>query len=167
ALALSLFATALIAAPVQSKTAYSKKTVAKSGSHSVGARSAHAHTKSRRHPAPAPSYQLHPDVQRYTQIQQALADRGYFKGAVDGQWNDDSVDALKRFQTDQKLEGDGKISALTLTGLGLGPKHDGSTAATVPLSATNSSSETPDPLAASPPPEIPAETPPPITSDPN
>jgi Putative peptidoglycan binding domain len=73
--------------------------------------------------APAPSYQLHPDPERYQQIQQALADKGYFKGQVNGQWGDDSVDALTRFQTDQKLDGDGHLNALTLIGLGLGPKH--------------------------------------------
>jgi Putative peptidoglycan binding domain len=79
------------------------------------------------------SYQAHPDPERYAEIQKALADRGYFHGAANGEWKDDSVDALKRFQADQKLPDDGKISALTLTGLGLGPHHDGSTAATVPL----------------------------------
>lgn len=82
---------------------------------------------------PPPSYQLHPDPERYQQIQQALADRGYFKGEANGTWGDDSVDALRRFQTDQKLPDDGKITALSLTGLGLGPRHDGSTATTVPL----------------------------------
>jgi hypothetical protein len=81
-----------------------------------------------------PSYQLHPDPERYAEIQRALTDRGYFHGETNGEWKDDSVDALKRFQADQKLPDDGKISALTLTGLGLGPHHDGSTAATVPLS---------------------------------
>lgn len=80
-----------------------------------------------------PSYQQHPDPERYTEIQKALADRGYFHGTPNGEWKDDSADALKRFQADQKLPDDGKISALTLTGLGLGPHHDGSTAATVPL----------------------------------
>lgn len=70
------------------------------------------------------SYQAHPDAARYQQIQQALADRGYFKGQINGQWGDDSVDALKRFQADQKLDSDGKINSLTLIGLGLGPKHD-------------------------------------------
>lgn len=75
--------------------------------------------------APAPTYQLHPDPERYQQIQQALADRGYFKGQVNGQWGDDSIDALTRFQTDQKLDNDGHLSALTLAALGLGPKHDG------------------------------------------
>jgi peptidoglycan hydrolase-like protein with peptidoglycan-binding domain len=67
---------------------------------------------------------LHPDTERYQQIQQALADKGYFKGEVNGQWGDDSIDALKRFQMDQKLDDDGHLSALTLIGLGLGPKHD-------------------------------------------
>ncbi|MBV9759277.1 MAG: peptidoglycan-binding protein [Acidobacteriaceae bacterium] len=76
-----------------------------------------------RRSAPRPSYQVHPDPERYQQIQQALTDRGYFHGQVNGEWGDDSVDALKRFQADQKLENDGKINALTLTGLGLGPKH--------------------------------------------
>jgi hypothetical protein len=78
---------------------------------------------------PAPSYQLHPDPARYQEIQKALADKGYFKGEPNGQWNGDSVDALKRFQTDQNLPSpDGKINALTLSGLGLGPKHEGSSA---------------------------------------
>ena len=73
-----------------------------------------------------PSYQTHPDEDRYRQIQQALADRGYFKGEVDGQWGQDSVDALQKFQLDNKLPDiytDGKINALSLIGLGLGPKH--------------------------------------------
>jgi hypothetical protein len=73
----------------------------------------------------APSYQLRPDAERYQQIQQALADKGYFKGEVNGQWGDDSVDALKRFQADQKLDNDGHLNSLTLIGLGLGPKHGG------------------------------------------
>ena len=81
-----------------------------------------------KHGPPPPSYQLHPDPERYQQIQQALADRGYFKGQANGEWGDDSVDALKRFQADQKLDPDGKINALSLIGLGLGPKHDGSSA---------------------------------------
>lgn len=73
-----------------------------------------------------PSYQLHPDPERYREIQRALADRGYFKGEVNGRWGDDSTDALKRFQADQKLPDDGKINSLSLIGLGLSPKHDGS-----------------------------------------
>jgi hypothetical protein len=69
--------------------------------------------------------QQHPDPDRYREIQKALQDRGYFKGEPNGEWKDDSTDALKRFQTAQNLPSDGKISALTLIDLGLGPKHDG------------------------------------------
>lgn len=89
-------------------------------------------TRRGRRSAPAPSYQVHPDPERYQAIQQALADRGYFKGEVNGTWGADSVDALQRFQADQKLDNDGKINALTLIGLGLGPKHDGSLASSKP-----------------------------------
>jgi hypothetical protein len=71
----------------------------------------------------------HPDADRLREIQQAMADKGYFKGEVNGVWTADSVDALKRFQSEQKLMPDGKINALSLIGLGLGPKHDGSVAA--------------------------------------
>jgi peptidoglycan hydrolase-like protein with peptidoglycan-binding domain len=97
-----------------------------------------------KHGPPPPSYQLHPDPERYQQIQQALADRGYFKGQVNGQWGDDSVDALKRFQIEQKLDPDGKISALSLIGLGLGPKHDGSSASRTELSPISPISPAPD-----------------------
>jgi peptidoglycan hydrolase-like protein with peptidoglycan-binding domain len=83
----------------------------------------------KRKPA-GPAYQTHPTPGRYKEIQQALAEKGYFKGTVDGTWGDDSVDALKRFQTDHQLENDGKISSLSLIQLGLGPKHDGSTVTT-------------------------------------
>ena len=71
----------------------------------------------------AASYQSHPDPERYQEIQKALADKGYFKGEQNGTWGADSGDALKRFQADQKLTDDGKITAPTLSGLGLGPKH--------------------------------------------
>lgn len=71
-----------------------------------------------------PSYQVHPDAARYKEIQQALAEKGYFKGEVNGLWGDDSAGAMKQFQADQKLPDDGKISAPALIGLGLGPKHE-------------------------------------------
>jgi Putative peptidoglycan binding domain len=76
--------------------------------------------------AAGPAVQNHPDSARYQQIQQALSDEGYFKGDVNGAWGADSQDALLRFQADKKLDADGKITALTLENLGLGPKHDGS-----------------------------------------
>jgi peptidoglycan hydrolase-like protein with peptidoglycan-binding domain len=65
-----------------------------------------------------------PSVERYKEIQQALADKGYFKSEPDGTWGSASIDALKRFQHDQKLAEDGKIGSLSLIALGLGPKRE-------------------------------------------
>lgn len=64
-----------------------------------------------------------PTPERYREIQQALADKGYFQGTVDGNWNAASVDALKRFQKDQDLTDTGKLDAKSLIALGLGPKR--------------------------------------------
>ncbi len=66
-----------------------------------------------------------PSPERYQQIQQALVEKGYYKGEPNGQWNADSVDALKRFQSDQSLTSDGKLNSLSLIALGLGPKRMG------------------------------------------
>ena len=69
------------------------------------------------------SVQQQPTPERYKEIQKALADKGYFGGDVDGNWGPSSVDALKRFQHDQNLNEDGKLGALSVIALGLGPKH--------------------------------------------
>jgi peptidoglycan hydrolase-like protein with peptidoglycan-binding domain len=67
------------------------------------------------------SSQQQPTPERYQEIQQALAARGYFEGPADGQWGSASVEALKRFQREQSLTDDGKIGSLSLIALGLGP----------------------------------------------
>ena len=64
-----------------------------------------------------------PTPERYREIQQRLADKGYFHGSVDGNWGSDSVDALKRFQKEQGLDPDGKLGSLSLIAMGLGPKR--------------------------------------------
>ena len=69
------------------------------------------------------STQREPTPERYKEIQQALAERGYFRGEPDGGWGAESVDALKRFQREQNLTEDGKLGSLTLIALGLGPKR--------------------------------------------
>lgn len=143
AIGVVLFATALLALdptpPAKAKRAKTTQVKPAGSAKAALGKSSSRNAARRRYAkrAPAPSYQTHPDPERYQQIQQALTDRGYFKGEVNGQWGDDSVDALKRFQADQKLDNDGKINSLTLIGLGLGPKHEGSTAASsVPPSTT-------------------------------
>jgi hypothetical protein len=93
------------------KQASSKKTSGKRTSAKTAASSYRRSTQ--REPAP----------ERYKEIQQSLADKGYFAGPVNGTWNSDSVEALKRFQRDQNIGDDGKLGPLSLIALGLGPKR--------------------------------------------
>jgi peptidoglycan hydrolase-like protein with peptidoglycan-binding domain len=120
---------------VAAKSNGAKSTAAKSITAKSTTRSASANTRPAANKGPAAksaakpvaaSYrapQQQPTPDRYQEIQQALADRGYFGGPVDGNWGPTSVDALKRFQHDQSLLEDGKVGALSLIALGLGPKR--------------------------------------------
>lgn len=85
------------------------------------------------------STQQQPTQDRYREIQQALGEKGYFAGEPDGNWGAESVDALKRFQRDQNLTDDGKIGALSLIALGLGPKRNGSAESGVETAAPEKS----------------------------
>jgi peptidoglycan hydrolase-like protein with peptidoglycan-binding domain len=122
--ALFLTANVLFAYTPASSKAHAKKTASYKKSATKHSSSRSRRTTARRG-APRPSYQTHPTADRYKEIQQALADKGYYKGQVDGNWGDDSVEALKKFQTDHHLDNEGKITSLSLIQLGLGPKHDG------------------------------------------
>ncbi|HEX3876204.1 MAG TPA: peptidoglycan-binding domain-containing protein [Bryobacteraceae bacterium] len=69
--------------------------------------------------------QLAPTSDRYREIQQALAAKGYLQAEqATGAWDNDSIEALKRFQAEQNLDATGKINSLSLIALGLGPRHD-------------------------------------------
>jgi murein L,D-transpeptidase YcbB/YkuD len=65
-----------------------------------------------------------PTAERYREIQQALTDKGYGAGPVDGDWGPEWIDALKRFQANQNLSSDGRLGSLSLIALGLGPKRE-------------------------------------------
>jgi hypothetical protein len=113
------------------KTASAKNGTAKGASNTSATTSGKTTAKNKKQPVAARSWvQTQPSPGRYKEIQQALADKGYFRGTPDGNWGPDSVDALKRFQKDQSLEEDGKLGSLSLIALGLGPKR-GTQAATV------------------------------------
>ena len=114
---------------VQSKAVASKQVPSKTVAAKVPAR----YTAVRR-PTPRYYYQTQPTPERYKEIQQALAERGYFNGSPDGTWGASSTDALKRFQHDQNLAEEGKIDALSLTALGLGPRRT-ATASVTPQQA--------------------------------
>jgi len=69
--------------------------------------------------------QLAPTPDRYKEIQNALAAKGYLKPEeATGTWGPSSGEALKRFQADQNLDASGKLTAMSLIALGLGPKHE-------------------------------------------
>lgn len=116
-----------------SKTVASKGTPAKGSTAQAGSKSgsgkaggsktANSKSKAGQKQAPRRLTQQAPTADRYKEIQQALADKGFFSGPVDGTWGPSSTDALKRFQSSQSLESDGKLGALSLIALGLGPKH--------------------------------------------
>ena len=73
--------------------------------------------------ASAPPRQSQPSPERYKQIQQALIDKGFLDGEPTGQWDQRSIDALKKFEQSQQLKDDGKIDSMSLIALGLGPKR--------------------------------------------
>jgi hypothetical protein len=74
----------------------------------------------------APQYarQAGPTPDRYRQIQESLASKGYLQSEPTGVWDQNSVVAMKKFQTDQKLDPTGKITSKALITLGLGPKDE-------------------------------------------
>jgi peptidoglycan hydrolase-like protein with peptidoglycan-binding domain len=78
--------------------------------------------KSSKRSGPAVSRQMAPTPDRYRDIQKSLVEKGYLKSEPNGVWDAQSAEALKQFQTDQKLTPTGKISSATLIALGLGPK---------------------------------------------
>jgi peptidoglycan hydrolase-like protein with peptidoglycan-binding domain len=110
-----LFAATTTPPATPKKKASSKKTAAKRRS-------------TARKPAVASwrTTQKAPTADRYKEIQQALASKGYLQSGAppSGVWDNSSVEALKKFQADQNLEPSGKLDSLSLIGLGLGPKRD-------------------------------------------
>jgi len=52
-------------------------------------------------------------------VQQALNDKGYNAGAVDGQWGPNTVDAVRRFQQASGLPQTGELERPTLRALGV------------------------------------------------
>jgi peptidoglycan hydrolase-like protein with peptidoglycan-binding domain len=103
--------------------AAAKQAPSKSATKSATAKRRASKSAKKAAPPARPPVQQHPTTERYKEIQQALMDRGYFRGPVDGNWGPESESALQRFQHDQNLEEDGKIGSLSLIALGLGPRR--------------------------------------------
>jgi putative peptidoglycan binding protein len=117
---------------------------------SLGANTLHAQTQTSK-TAPSKSHgstkkttrkkkdkgQMAPTPDRITEIQQALAKDGSYSAAPTGKWDDNTVDAMKKFQTTYALNPSGKLDALTLEKLGLGSTTAG---VAEPVAPPNSSS---------------------------
>jgi peptidoglycan hydrolase-like protein with peptidoglycan-binding domain len=88
--------------------------------------------KSRKQPG-----QKTPTVDRVNQIQAALARDGSLQGLPSGKWDDNTVAAMRRFQTAHGLNPTGKLDAPTLQRLGLGSETAGVAAPTPPPGATS------------------------------
>lgn len=52
-------------------------------------------------------------------VQSELSNRGYYKGKVDAMFNDDTKEAIRKFQSDNQLTATGLLNNATLTMLGL------------------------------------------------
>ena len=118
-----------LAAPTKPAAKSTKKTVVKkssAGKKSSSTKSASTKKKaSKKTVASWRNTQRTPTPERYKEIQQALASKGYLEPAASsGVWDTPSVTALKKFQQDQNLEPSGKLDSLSLIALGLGPRRD-------------------------------------------
>lgn len=112
--------------PVQQKTISKTKPATKSakGKASGAKRSTHSRTARR---VPKRSWragQMQPTADRYKEIQEALVKKGYLHQEPTGKWDQESIDALRRFQQEQNLNPTGKLDSLSIIALGLGPKYE-------------------------------------------
>jgi len=94
----------------------------------AGARTAASRNTKKTPPPPPATWrtrQTQPTPERYREIQNALAAKGYLHPEqVSGSWDQNSVEAMKKFQAEQKLDASGKVNSMSLIALGLGPKHE-------------------------------------------
>jgi Putative peptidoglycan binding domain len=63
---------------------------------------------------------VRPTAERISQIQSALARKGFYQGDPNGRLDTNTIAALQKFQSANNLQATGKIDALTLQKLGLG-----------------------------------------------
>jgi peptidoglycan hydrolase-like protein with peptidoglycan-binding domain len=81
--------------------------------------------------------QTAPTTDRISQIQEALSKKGLYSGPPTGQWDDSTVNAMKKFQASSGLPPSGKLDALSLQKLGLGSETAGLAAPTPPPNSAN------------------------------
>jgi len=65
--------------------------------------------------------QLRPEPERIQEIQQALVQAGYLNAQPNGRWDDQTREAMRRYQADHGFPVTGLPEAKSLMKLGLGP----------------------------------------------
>jgi murein L,D-transpeptidase YcbB/YkuD len=122
------------AASRRASSSPSKKSPAKASSKpsttSAKKGSGRSSKKSRKQPG-----QKAPTTERVSEIQAALARDGSFQGSPNGNWDDDTAAAMRKFQAAHGLNASGKLDAPTLQRLGLGSQTAGVAAPTPPPGA--------------------------------
>jgi len=108
--------------------------MAKKTTAAVQSKSKAAAVKTNRRPrvkaVATPPRQAIPTSERYKEIQESLISKGYMQGPANGVWDQNAMDAMKKFQQDQNLDPTGKITSRALINLGLGSKDESGTTAT-------------------------------------
>jgi hypothetical protein len=89
-----------------------------------------------------PHVPMQPSSERLTEVQTALANAGYLETTPNGRWDDSSIAAMKRFQQEHSIPVTGKINALSLIALGLGPKRGPSPGNTSVLTSSDTETAT-------------------------
>ena len=121
-----------VASSKKSAVKPSGKSAAKPSGKSSARTSGKTSKKSRKQPG-----QKAPTNDRINEIQMALARDGSFRGAPTGKWDDDTTEAMRKFQAGHGLNPSGKLDASTLQRLGLGSQTAGIAAPTPPPGATS------------------------------
>ena len=126
--------------PVPAKGPSAKKTAngsttkssARSGASTASRAGKKTTGRSRRQPG-----QKTPTTDRVSEIQAALAKDGSFQGMPNGKWDNDTAQAMRKFQSAHGLNPTGRLDALTLQKLGLGSQTAGVAAPTPPPGAVS------------------------------
>jgi hypothetical protein len=142
------------------------KTSAASGQHSSTHRSSKHRPPSKAAVAAAARRRrsmMRPDSERIGEIQQALVKSGYLSGEPTGRWDDQTREAMRRYQADNGFPVTGLPEAKSLMKLGLGPHPlppDLDTSNVAKASVNGNAAATPSAPAESPPPAQPNSAPP-------
>jgi peptidoglycan hydrolase-like protein with peptidoglycan-binding domain len=87
-------------------------------------------------------------------VQQALKDKGFYFGTVDGEPGPETTAAIRRYQIRQGLEVTGQLDAQTLSSLNLGGNSQGNNTLQAVPPPTDQSANAPAPQAQTPPPDV-------------